>query len=127
MNRVKAAAGLLILALVVILGAGCSQPGLSAPAETTPEVYKPRPVVESTNASTSGMLDNYYAIMDISVKNDGADGTVVVTGFVTQGGQTIANSLPVYVSHNSKQVVRLVLPLRWNGGDWTPRAEVQVP
>jgi len=111
-----------MLAVVIFSASGCFN---STP--TTPEVLKPKPIVEAVNAATSGMLDNYYASMDITIKNDGADGTVNVIASVTQGTQTIKNEIPVYITRNAKQVVRLVFPLKWKGGDWTPDVQVQVP
>jgi len=115
---------LIMLAAVIFSASGCF---VKSTTPTTPEVLKPKPIVEAVNAATSGMLDSYYAILDITVKNDGADGTVNVIASVTQGTQTIKNEMPVYITRNAKQVVRLVFPLKWKGGDWTPDVQVQVP
>ncbi len=119
---------LVILAAVLFSASGCSsRSNFASSTPTTTEIIKPKPVVEAVDASTSGMLDNYYAILDITVKNDGADGTVIVVASVTQGAQTIKNEMPLYITHNAKQMVRLVFPLKWEGGDWTPNVRVEVP
>lgn len=118
-----AIAVILFLATILV---GCTSS--SAPAATaTPQVTTPKPAVESLNAATSGAMDNYYAILDITVRNDGADGTIIVDASITQAGQTVENELPVYLTRNAKQVVRLVLPLKWKGGDWVPNVATRVP
>ncbi len=130
MNRARLlnVAALIVLAAILFSALGCLNTGSSGgSAQPTAEVTKPKPSVESVDASTSGMLDKYYAILDITIKNDGADGEVIVVGTITQGSQTIENDLPVYITRNSKQVVRLVFPLKWKGGDWVPKVEVQIP
>jgi uncharacterized protein YceK len=117
-----------ILATTAIAMSGCGEIQTTG-VTTTPaaSLVKPHPIVESINAATSGMGDNYYVILDITVKNEGAAGTVILDGTITQGTQIIENSLPVYVDQKSTQVVTLVFKLRWQGGDWTPKVEVRVP
>jgi len=130
MRRAKLSCVAILIMLVVVIfsASGCFVKSSSINSTpTTPEVLKPKPIVEAVNAATGGMLDNYYAILDITVKNDGADGTVNVIASVTQGTQTIKNEMPVYITRNATQVVRLVFPLKWKGGDWTPDVQVQVP
>ncbi len=127
-KRLARMAGIAIVVSVFVLLSGClGGVGLSGNSDATPGVSKPKPSVESVNAATSGMNASYYAILDIEVKNDGADGTVMLTGRVTQGGQTGSNEMPVYLARGAKQTIRLVLPLKWQGGDWTAAAEVRVP
>ena len=129
MSRAKLGAVLLATIALLSVATGCfaASGGKTAGASQSPEPMKPKPVVESVNAATSGMADKYYAIMDIAVKNEGADGTVIVAASITQGAQIVDNELPVYITHNGRQTVRLVFPLKWKGGDWTPSVQVRVP
>jgi hypothetical protein len=133
MSRIRAfnAAALIGLAVVLFFVSGCStRPstgGESSAQPTTPGITKPKPSVESVDAKTTGTPDEYYAILDVTAKNDGADGMVIISGAITQAGQTITKELPVYMIHNTKEVVRLVFPLKWKGGDWTPKVDAQVP
>jgi hypothetical protein len=130
MNRAKLPVVfvILILAAVSVVMSGCS--GVQSPGginQPTASLVKPNPSVESINAATSGIGDNYYAILNITIKNEGAAGTVVLAGTVTQGSQNIENSLPVYINQKTTQTVTLVFKLKWQGGEWTPKVEVKVP
>lgn len=122
--------GFIALAIVVAIlffTASCFG-GTSVPSGTpTPSVTKPRPVIESVTAVTSGEENNYYVILEIKVKNAGSDGTAKVSGTVTQGGKTQTNEMVTSIDHNSSQIVRLVFPLKWEGGDWTQTVKVEVP
>jgi hypothetical protein len=91
------------------------------------DISKPRPTVLLVNATTAGILDNYYAILNITAKNEGADGIVIVVASITQAGQTQKNEMPVYLTSGSAQTVKLVFPLKWKGGDWTPTVQTEVP
>lgn len=125
--------GALILALLIILSAlpGCglfSSGSTNASGTPTPAaVSKPKPSIVDVAASTSGQLDYYYAILDISIKNDGSDGTVLLTASVTQAGVAKTYEVPVMLSKNAMENVRLVFPLKWKGGDWTPTVKIEVP
>jgi|WetSurMetagenome_2_1015567.scaffolds.fasta_scaffold683899_1 hypothetical protein len=130
MNRAKVLVVfvILILATVAVVMSGCSS--VQNPGSTnmpTASLVKPNPTVESINAATSGMGDNYYAILNITIRNEGAAGTVMLAGTVTQGTQNIENSLPVYINQKTTQTVTLVFKLKWQGADWTPKVEVKVP
>lgn len=116
-----------VLGFTLLITIGCFGRTSVTPSSTIEEVVKPKPVVETISAATSGMLDNYYAILDITVKNDGADGTVVVVASVTQGEITNESEFPLYITHNSKQAVKMIFPLIWKGGDWTPNVYCEVP
>ena len=116
-----------ILVAVLFFASSCGGSSSTTSTPTPAAAIKPEPVVEAVNAETSGMLDKYYAILDITVKNKGADGTVILVASITQGAQTLENEFPIYITHNAKQVVRLVFPLKWKGGDWTPNVRTQVP
>jgi hypothetical protein len=131
----------LVLLLLVLPGCGLFSSAKSSPEATgspSPSVVlKPKPSVVDVTASTSGQLDYYYAILDITIKNDGADGTVLVTANVTQGGVTQGNvtqgqniqtrEVPVSLAKNAKEMLRLIFPLKWKGGDWTPSVRIEVP
>jgi hypothetical protein len=100
---------------------------VNSPAPSALLVNKVKVSVESVNAITSGAQDKYYVILEVTIKNDGADGIVVLMGTVTQGTSTMSNELPIYITHGTKEVVPLVFPLKWKGGDYTQHVEIQVP
>ncbi len=136
MKTIRPAAIFIILAtLAIVLSSACGRaaattvtPTSSAPTQPMPaEVVKPSPTVLAVNATTSGMFDNYYAVLDVTLRNDGADGMVILVGSINQANQTTKGELPLYLARNTTETVRLVLPLKWRGGDWTPSAEVDVP
>ena len=114
-----------VLTTAVVFGAGCGASS-SAASSPTAEAMKPKPVISALTAETSGMLDNYYATLNITVKNEGAAGTVVVLAGITQGSQTMESEFPLYITHNDKQTLKLVFPLKWEGGDWTPSVRTEV-
>lgn len=133
MRGKKLAALVALLAALSILSLACAgetastPPASPAPTVVTAKMIKPAPSVVSVVASTLGMFDNYYAIVEVTVRNDGADGMVVVFGSITQGGETKESELPTYIVHNGTQTVKLVFPLKWKGGAWTPKIEVGIP
>jgi len=65
--------------------------------------------------------------MSIDIQNNGAAGTVMVMASVTQAGVIHENDYPLYFSKSGTQTLRLVFPLQWQGGDWTPKVNVAVP
>ena len=122
------------LGLILLLTSGCdvfkSDDDSSATATTTAPVTnisKPRPVVKSVEATTSGMEANYYAILEITIDNKGTDGTVIVHATLTQGGVTQTNEMITNLNKDKTQVLRLTFPLKWKGGEWTQSVEVTVP
>ncbi len=127
-----------VLAAVLLLTSGCdnvndffsSDDDPSATATTTSPVTnisKPRPVVKSVEATTSGMENNYFAILEITIDNKGTDGTVIVHATLTQGGVTQTNEMITNLNKDKTQVLRLTFPLKWKGGEWTQSVEVTVP
>jgi len=96
-------------------------------AISSSDISKPSPTVLLVNATTAGVMDNYYAILNITAKNEGADGVVIVVGSITQAGVTQQNEIPIYLTSGSAQTVKLVFPLKWKGGDWTPSVQTEVP
>ena len=134
MNSVKLAV-IALLAAFVLIFAACGRGTAGSPtpdqfATSPPEslkVVKPLPVVGTVTAATTGMFDNYYAIVEATVKNNGADGMVIVAGSITQGANTVKAELPTYITRNTTQTVKLVFPLKWKGGDWTPDVQAVLP
>ncbi len=106
-------------------------PGVTGTPSPTPsktnQIVKPKPVVLDSTAGTGGLGDSYYAIIDATVRNDGADGTVNVVTTVVQGTVTQRNEFPVFLKRGDKQVVRSVFHLKWKGGEFTPNVTVEVP
>lgn len=135
MRSTKLAAAVVLAASVVVLASACGgsdastipQPTSAPSLAVSSDVIKPKPVVVSVNANTAGMFDDYYAILDVTVTNEGADGMLIVVGSITQGSETATNDMPMYLAHNDTQSVRMIFPLEWKGGDWTPRVQTVVP
>jgi hypothetical protein len=92
-----------------------------------PPALKPRPSVIEFTATTTGQNEYYYAILNVDVKNDGADGTILVTASITQGTTTTNREVPVLLPKGARLMVPIVFPLKWKGGDWTPNVKVEVP
>ena len=131
MKRSMLAGIVLLIAIASILASACGG-GASASSDAktsviSSQINKPKPTVVLVNATTAGVFDNYYAILNITTKNDGADGMVVVVGTVTQAGETEKAEIPVSLSSGETQTVKLVFPLKWMGGEWTPNVETRVP
>lgn len=122
----------ILMALAIIFfassctGTGKESNGPTPQAQAT-EIIKPKPSVTAINASTTGMFDNYYAIVDVTIRNEGAEGMVIVIGSITQGGITKQNEFPLHVGQNASENVKFVFPLKWRGGDWTPKVETIIP
>lgn len=122
---------LLVLLLLVLPGCGLFSSAKSSPEATgspSPSVVlKPKPSVIDVTASTNGQLDYYYAILDVNVRNDGAEGTALIIASIVQGTETKTREVLVFLLKNSKQSLRLIFPLKWKGGDWTPSVRIEVP
>lgn len=88
---------------------------------------KPKPSIVDITASTCGQDNDYYVILDVAVKNDGSDGTALLTATVTQGTIVKTIERAVSLSKNVREGIRLVFPLKWKGGDWTPTVKIEVP
>jgi hypothetical protein len=131
MRGTKLAAVIILIAIVAVMASACG--GSSASTSPNPttipssDIKKPNPTVLLVNASNIGMMDNYYAILDITVKNEGAEGTVIVTGSITQAGQTQSNWFPVQLKSGAAQTIKLVFPIKWKGGEWTPTVQTEIP
>jgi hypothetical protein len=128
-SRYLSIAMLITTAALIFTTAGCfsnSNSGDNSPTVQATSV-KPKPSVTSVVATTSGTADAYYAILDIRVKNDGAEGTINVVATVTQSGKINQREMPVYLKQGETHELKLTFPLVWKGGDWTPKVQTQVP
>ena len=135
-TKVLRVASVGVLALTLLLASGCdSIKGVfssndNSSTTTAPPVTampKPKPVIKSVEATTSGMEDKYYAILEITIDNQGPDGTVIVKATLTQGGVTQTNEMITNLDKGKIQTIPLVFPLKWKGGDWTQTVDVTVP
>ena len=131
MQRAKlfGAAILVIMAALMLVATSCfgGNSFSSGSSGGTPAVVNPQPVVESTVASTSGTQSAYYATLDIKVKNNGADGTILVLASVTQSGKTSQNEMPVFLKQNEEHELKMTFPLTWQGGDFTSSVQAILP
>jgi ABC-type glycerol-3-phosphate transport system substrate-binding protein len=125
-TRLSITAG--IVTALLLLASGCFGNASLGGSQATPlEVIKPKPSVERITASTSGTEGAYYAILDIIVKNTGAEGTILVVGSVVQGGVTQQNEMPVYMMNGESHELKMTFPLKWKGGEFTAAAHCQLP
>jgi N-methylhydantoinase B/oxoprolinase/acetone carboxylase alpha subunit len=117
-----------MLAALMMLFSGCfTNTSSSTPTTSSSEAIKPKPVVQKVVATTSGTEAAYFATLDISVKNEGAEGTILVIGSVTQGGRTAQNEMPVFLKEGQSHELKLTFPLVWKGGDFTSNVKTVVP
>ena len=107
--------------------AGTKSLETSSTAGTPQAAGKPHPRVETVKASTAGFYDDYYAILDADISNDGTAGSVLVLASITQSGTTTTKKIPMTVQRDETQSIRFVFPLQWQGGEWTPTVNVVVP
>ena len=132
MKCTKLVGVIILIAIAAVIASACGG-GSSASTNSKPtaiassDISKPSPTVLLVNSTTAGVLENYYAILNITAKNEGADGIVIVVASITQAGQTQRNEMPVYLTAGSAQTVKLVFPLKWKGGDWTPTVQTEIP
>ena len=121
-------AGIIIIVIALLFTAtGCftNIGGSPSPDVNTP--VKPKPSVVSHVASTAGTASAYFAILDIKVKNDGAEGVILVVATVTQNGKTSQNEMPVYLKKGETHELKMTFPLVWKGGEWTSSVQTQIP
>jgi hypothetical protein len=133
MRYTKFAGVITLIVLAAFLASACGGSSASTEAEPTKsytqssQISKPKPKVVLVNATTAGVFENYFAILDITAKNEGADGVVIIVGSITQGDDTKRNEMPVFLTKDEAQTIRLVFPIKWRGGEWTPSVETEVP
>jgi hypothetical protein len=116
-----------MLAALMVLSTSCFGSSNAQGTTSTSEAVKPKPSVVKTVATTSGTEAAYYATLDITVKNDGAEGTILVQASITQAGKTSQNSMPVYLKEGQDHELKLTFPLVWQGGDWTSSVQTIIP
>jgi hypothetical protein len=128
-SRLLIGASLLImLAALLTLLSGCFTTGSSStPTTSSTQAVKPKPSVEKVIATTSGTEQAYFATLDIKVKNEGAEGIILVIGKITQAGQTTQREMPVFLKEGISHELKLTFPLVWRGGDFTSSVETIVP
>jgi hypothetical protein len=128
MGRVKLLSPVL-LAGVLVLALMCTScfSSTGSSSGTTTTVIMPSPSVVKVVATTSGSQSAYYAVLDIKVKNSGAEGTILVQANVTQNGSTGTNEMPVYLKQNETHELRMTFPLVWEGGAFTTDVKAIIP
>ena len=128
-NRLIGVVVLVIAAALMLISTGCfgTSPANSSGTSATPTVVKPQPRVESVVATTSGTRTSYFATLAIKVKNEGAEGTILVIGSVTQAGKTSKNEMEVFLKQGESHELKLTYPLVWQGGDFTTSVQALVP
>ena len=119
--------GLLVALILVGTLSGCTGQSQSTSASVSAQAIKPQPTVVNVVATTSGTETAYYATLDITVKNKGAEGTILVQATVTQNGKSSQNQMPVFLKQNETHELKLTYPLVWMGGDFTSDVKTIVP
>ncbi len=128
LGRFFSVAILVLVSVLMIFSGGCfSSTGGETTATDKTTALKPTPVVDSVIATTSGTEGAYYAILDIKVKNKGAEGTILVVASITQNSKTQQDEMPVYLKQNEVHELKLTFPLVWKGGEWNSNVHTQVP
>jgi len=129
MQRFKAlkSAILIFSAAFMLTLVSCFGGTTSNTSSATSTALKPQPKIESVVATTSGTETAYYTTLDIKVRNDGAEGTVLVLGSVTQNGKTSQDKMPVFLKKGESHELKMTCPLVWQGGDFTPNVQTLVP
>jgi hypothetical protein len=128
-NKFLVVVVLVIAAALMLVSTSCFgiNPASGANASATPTVVKPQPRIENVVATTSGTKSSYYATLDIKVKNDGAEGTILVIGSVTQAGKSAQNEMEVFLKQGESHELKLTYSLVWQGGDFTTNVQAIVP
>ncbi len=119
----------LLLTGLLLSVTGCFSPstGGTTPTTSSTDAVKPNPKVVNVIRSTSGVEGAYFATLDITVKNDGAEGTILVQGSVTQAGKTSQAEMPVFLKQGQTSELKLTYPLVWKGGDISSSVQTLVP
>jgi hypothetical protein len=130
LNRIIGALMLTAALALSILSTSCfgsSTPGSTSTVTPTPDVLRPKPSVVSTSANYSGTQNGYFVTLDINVKNDGSEGTILVQATVTQSGKTTTNEMPVFVKKGGNGETKMTFPLVWKGGEATYEIKAITP
>lgn len=126
-NKIMGSTALIILIAFSFAVTGCFGGSSSNTTSTTSTALKPQPKVESVVATTSGTETAYYTTLDIKVKNDGAEGTIMVEASITQNGKTNQNKMPVFLKKGESHELKMTFPLVWGGGEFTSNVKTVVP
>lgn len=118
---------LIIMLVIMITAPGCFKESSSNTTSITATALKPQPKVESVIATTSGTEAAYFTTLDIKVKNDGAEGTILVVAGVTQNGKSSQEKMPVFLKKGESHELKMTFPLVWLGGDFTTNVQTIVP
>src|ERR1035437_8060400 len=116
-----------IVAALMLIAASCFGSNTATNGSATPAVVKPQPHVENVVATTSGTQSAYYTTLDITVKNEGAEGTILVQASITQNGKTSQNEMPVFLKQGETHELKLTFPLVWQGGEFTSNVQTVIP
>ncbi len=109
---------ILMISLILTLTGCFGSKASGSPTSAAPIVVKPAPTIESVVATTSGTETAYYATLDIKVKNEGAEGTILVQATVTQSGKVNSNKMPVFLKEGETHELKMTFPLVWEGGEF---------
>jgi hypothetical protein len=127
-NKLTAVFAAVLLALMLVstscFGGTASSGSSNSP---TPSVLVPQPRVENVVATTTGTESAYYATLDIKVRNDGAEGTILVVASLTQAGKTAKNQMPVFLKKGESHELKMTFPLVWQGGEFTTNVQTIIP
>jgi hypothetical protein len=125
--KISGAIIFIIVLIFMITAGGCFKESTSKTTSITTAALKPQPKVESVIATTSGTEAAYFTTLDIKVKNDGAEGTILVVAGVTQNGKSNQEKMPVFLQKGETHELKMTFPLVWQGGDFTPNVQTIVP
>lgn len=122
---------MVILILLFLLSSCFSNSNVPAsptsPAPVNESLIKPQPQVANVTASTIGFFEDYQVILEVTIKNNGAEGSVIVIAKLTQAGTTATKQLPISLSKGGTQTIHFVFPLKWEGGEWVPEVTCKLP
>jgi hypothetical protein len=125
--KISRAIILIIVFSFMITVASCFKGNASSTTSVTSTVLKPMPKVESVIAATSGTEAAYFTTLDIKVRNDGAEGTILVLAEVTQNGKSNQEKMSVFLQEGESHELKLTFPLVWQGGAFTQNVQTIVP
>lgn len=129
-SKLFSAIMLIMLAGILLFTAGCfggNNGGGNNTSTPTNTVLKPKPTILPVVAATNGTDKAYFTTLAIKIKNEGAEGIVLVKASVTQSGITNTNEMPVYLMKGETDEIKLTFPLVWKGGEFTYDVQAALP
>jgi hypothetical protein len=136
-NKIPGIFIILIFIIALPLGAaGCFSDSNNGNSNTptsggtgTPSgiVLTPDPEVVNVIASTSGTPDAYYSTLDIKVRNNGAEGIILISAAITQGDDTQTRETEVFLKQGAEYELKMTFPLEWKGGEISTDVTATVP